>query len=64
MKIFIYILIFIAIGLMIYNATMLDFDNLFEGDSSIAAISILAAACAIVLLLILKTSITIKKKSK
>lgn len=49
---------------MIYNATMLDFDNLFEGDSSIAAISILAAACAIVLLLILKTSITIKKKSK
>ncbi len=64
MKIFTYILITIAIGLIIFNATKLDFDNLFEGDSTIAAISILAAACAILLLLILRTSQRIARKKK
>ncbi len=64
MKIFTYILIAIAIGLIIFNATKLDFDNLFEGDSTIAAISILAAACAILLLLILRTSQRIARKKK
>ena len=65
MKILTYILISAAIVLAVYNATKLDFDNLFEGDSSIAVISILAGGCVIVLLLILQVSRKIaKKKSK
>lgn len=62
MKILTYILISAAIVLAIYNATKLDFDNLFEGDSSIAIISILAAGCVIVLLVILQVSRKIAKK--
>ncbi len=64
MKKVIYIFIAIAIILSVYNATKLDFDNVFEGESTIAAISILAGACAIVLLLILHTSIRIKEKNR
>ena len=62
MKTFTYILITAAVVLGIYNATKLDFDNLFEGDSSIAAISIVAAGCVIVILAILQISRKIAKK--
>ncbi len=62
MKIFTYILIAIAIVLAVYNVTKLDFNNLFEGDSSIAAIGILAAGIVILLLMILKISKQISKK--
>lgn len=64
MKKIIYILIIIAVLLSIFNATKLNFDNLFAGDSLIAVISIVAAACAIVLLLILRTSLIIRRKGK
>jgi hypothetical protein len=64
MKILMYILIAVAMGLIIFNATKLDFDNLFEGDSAIAAIGILACACVIVLLLIFKMSKQLIKKTK
>ena len=64
MKIFIYILIVIGLGLIVLNITKLDFDNLFAGESAVAAIGILAAACAILLMLILRTSLQIKKKDK
>ena len=56
MKVAIYIFIAIAAVLIVINSTMLDFENLFEGDSLVAAISILASACVIVLMLLLKTS--------
>ncbi|HAV54737.1 MAG TPA: hypothetical protein DCX41_07385 [Aequorivita sp.] len=56
MKIFIYILIALAAGLIIFNATKLDFDNLFAGESGVASISILAGLCAILLLGILLVS--------
>jgi hypothetical protein len=62
MKIFTYTLIAAAIVISIYNATKLDFNNLFEGESSIAAISLVAAACVIVLLVILQISQKIAKK--
>lgn len=64
MKIVSYILIALALGLLIFNATKIDFDAPFEGDSTVAVICILAAACVIVLLLILRTSLTIQQKSK
>ncbi len=64
MKIFVYILIAIAAGLCVFNMTRLNSDALFEGDSLIAAIGVLASACVIILLLILQTSLKIKSKQK
>lgn len=64
MKIFITILILLALGLLIFNATKIDYSAPFAGDSTVASICVLAAACAIVLLLILRTSLLIKQKSK
>jgi hypothetical protein len=64
MKIFIYILIACALGLIIFNATKLDFSNLLAGDSNVAVISILAGFCAILLLVILRISQTIADKNK
>lgn len=64
MKIFIYILMALAIAVIVYNATILDFNDLLAKDSSIALIGILAAAIVIVLLGILLTSKAIEKKHK
>ncbi len=64
MKIFIYILITCAAGLIVFNATKLDFDHLLEGDSSAAAVGILAGLCAILALGILLISKSIASKTK
>jgi len=61
-KTFTVILIVLAILLIAYNVTMIDFNNPFEGNSIVALIGILAALCAIVLLLIFMTSYKIKNK--
>lgn len=62
MKAFIYILIAIATGLIIYNFTFLDFNNLFEGDSRTALIGILTSLIVVVLLAILLMSRAIAQK--
>lgn len=64
MKIFIYILIGCAAALVVYNATQLDFNHLLDGDSSIAAVSVLAGLCAILALGILLVSKQIASKVK
>ncbi|MBV1923039.1 MAG: hypothetical protein KUG68_03315 [Flavobacteriaceae bacterium] len=64
MKYLIYFLIIAALGLIVYNITFLDTKNLFEGESLVALIGIVASACAIVLLLILKTAKAIERKAK
>ncbi|SEA39775.1 hypothetical protein [Bizionia paragorgiae] len=64
MKIFTYILSALAIALVIFNATKLDFTNLLEGESVVALITMLAALCALLLLQILRISKAIEKKSK
>lgn len=64
MKYLIPICIFLALALLAYNVTLLDFSNLFNGDSSIALIGVVACACAILLLLILRTSRKIAEKQK
>ncbi|MBD0850460.1 hypothetical protein [Maribacter arenosus] len=56
------ILIVLAIVLIGYNVTFIDFNNPFKGNSVIALIGILAALCAIILLLIFLTSKKIQKK--
>lgn len=64
MKYLIYVLIVLATVLLVYNATVLDFDNLFEGNSAIALVGIFAALCVIVLMLILLVSRTIREKAQ
>lgn len=64
MKYFTIVVTIIALALIIYNATMLNFDNLFEGQSIIALITILASLCAIVLLQVLRFSKRIDQKLK
>ncbi len=56
------ILILLALALMAYNVTIVDFQNPFEGDSTVALIGILAPLCAIALLLIFRTSKKIQQK--
>jgi len=56
------ILIIVAIALIAFNFTLIDFDNLLVGDSGIALIGIVASLCAIVLLLLFKTSKKIQDK--
>jgi uncharacterized membrane protein len=62
MKYFRYILLSIAFALIIYNATIIDFNDPFHGDSQIALIGILASACVIVLVLILIQSERVKQR--
>jgi NADH:ubiquinone oxidoreductase subunit K len=59
-----YIFIGIAIILIAYNVTFLDFSNLIEGQSRVALIGIVTGSCAILLMLILRTSKKIAKKRK
>ncbi|WP_350284274.1 hypothetical protein [uncultured Croceitalea sp.] len=63
-KTFVLILVLLALGLAIYNITLLDFKNPFEGDSLIACIGVMASLCAIVVLLIFNTSKKISEKLK
>lgn len=64
MKIFTIILSVIALGLIIFNFTQVDFDAPFKGDSIIAVITIVASLCVIVMMAILRTSKRIEQKVK
>ncbi|MEL1244778.1 hypothetical protein AAEO56_10940 [Flavobacterium sp. DGU11] len=64
MKIFIYTLIFIALGLIIFNATQLDFENLTEGNSFVALIGIVLSLCAVCILLIFRLAKNIEEKTR
>ncbi|QYJ68720.1 hypothetical protein [Flavobacterium litorale] len=64
MKIFIYILIALAVGLIIFNISLLDFNNLFEGNSLIALVGIVASLCAVCILLILRKAKSIDQKTR
>ena len=64
MKILTSILVVIALALIIFNVTLLDFDHLLEGNSIVALIGIVAAFCAVCILLIFKMSKMIVEKTK
>jgi len=64
MKIFIYTLLTIAVALIVFNITLLDFDNLFEGNSLVALIGIIASLCAVCILIIFKMSKSIEEKTR
>lgn len=64
MKVFKILLSLIAIGLIIYNFTKVDFKAPFEDESITAFITILASLCALILLQILRLSKKIEKQVK
>jgi len=64
MKIFTLILTFIALALVAFNATKLNFEALLTGESYTAVLTIIAALCAIILLQILRISKKIEKLDK
>ena len=63
MKIVSIILSIIALGLIIFNTTNIDFNNPLKEDSAIAVIEILAAIIAILILAIFTISKQIEKKA-
>ena len=67
MKVFTLILTVIALALIIFNATQINFEVPFEGDSYTAILTIIAGLCAVILLQILRISKeieTLQKKQK
>lgn len=64
MKIFTSVLVVIALALIVFNITLLDFDHLFEGNSVVALIGIVASICAVCILLIFRMSKMIAEKTK
>lgn len=56
------IFIILALGLIAYNVTLVDFANPFEKNSTIALIGIMASLCAIVLLLVFVASKKVQDK--
>ncbi|OCB76846.1 hypothetical protein [Flavobacterium crassostreae] len=64
MKIFTNILIFLAVALIVFNITLLDFSNPFQGDSVVAFIGIVASFCAVLILWIFRVSKAIEQKTK
>lgn len=63
MKIFTIILIVLAAALIIFNITMLDFNNLLKGDSLVGLIGIMASVCAVLILIIFRMSKAIQDKT-
>ncbi|UKM66037.1 hypothetical protein GSB9_02610 [Flavobacteriaceae bacterium GSB9] len=64
MKILSIVISIIALGLIIFNFTKVNFSTPFEGESIIAVITILAGLCAILMMAILRTSKRIDEKLK
>ncbi len=64
MKILIYILMLLAAAIIVYNFTLLNFNDLLGDRSALALIGIVSATCVIVLMAILLTSKAIEKKQK
>ena len=63
MKIFTYILMTIAIALIVFNITLIDFKHFNQGNSLVALIGIVAAICAVLILLIFRMSKSVVDKS-
>lgn len=64
MKLATIIISILALGLIIFNFTKVNFGAPFEGESSIALITILASLCVLLMMAILRTSIRIEQKVK
>lgn len=64
MKIFTIIISVIAMALISFNITQIDFNAPFKGQSTVALITIVASLCVILMMAILRVSKRIEKKVK
>jgi len=64
MKTFTILFTIVALALIAFNATKINFEALFEGESIVAIITIFALLCGIVLLQILKFSKRVNEQLK
>ena len=64
MKILTLVLTILAVGLVVFNATKVNFEAPFEGDSYTAILTIIAGLCAVILLQILRISKKIEALQK
>ncbi|MGV6830154.1 MAG: hypothetical protein ACWA5P_01155 [bacterium] len=62
MKYFIYLILALAIILIAYNITLIDFNNVLGDESIVPVSTVLAGLCSILILLILLVSKKISKK--
>lgn len=56
MKIFTSILVVLAVSLLIFNITLIDFHNPLKGDSMVALVGVVASFCAVLILIIFRMS--------
>ena len=64
MKVFTTVLMFLAIALIVFNITLIDFSHPLAGDSMVAFIGIFASFCAVFILLIFRMSKVIEEKTR
>lgn len=64
MKNFLRVMAVLALGMMIFNLTMIDWEMPTEGDSLVAIIGILASGSALLFIWILLLSLKINAKQK
>ncbi len=64
MKYALIVLLVLAVGMLLFNLTQVNWEQPLVGDSSIAVIGIIASASAVILLLILRVSLKINQKLK
>jgi uncharacterized integral membrane protein len=64
MKIFSYIIIVLSIITIIFNATKIDFEKPFEGESTIAIIGIIASFCAILIVTLFRVAKKVVEQTK
>jgi hypothetical protein len=62
MKYTFYLIGILAVASIVFNVFKLDFNHLLQGDSQVAAISILAALCVVALMGIMIVSKKISQK--
>jgi hypothetical protein len=62
MKYAFYIIAVLAVASIVFNIFKLDFNHILRGDSQIAAISIIAALCVVILMGIMVVSKKINEK--
>ena len=64
MRAFTHVLRIIALGLIIFNLTQIDYNDPFGDKSTVALITVMAGLCTILLLAILRVSKKIETKVK
>lgn len=64
MKIFSYIVIALSVITIIFNATKIDFEKPFEGESTIAIIGIIASFCAILVVTLFRVAKKVVEQTK